>query len=78
MQYASPWLSELSSRERQQRPEDTYGRFLCWYSNTDNIVFPLPPPCCRVLTTVWSAASATWRWLMMRRWWAVAGLSDRS
>lgn len=36
----SPWLRALSRRERERWPQDAYGRFVCWYANTDNIVFP--------------------------------------
>ncbi|MBX3421936.1 MAG: alpha/beta fold hydrolase [Pirellulaceae bacterium] len=40
MRLASDWLVNLAQRERVQRPERTYGKFVNWYSNTDNIVFP--------------------------------------
>lgn len=36
----SPWLRELSRMEQEQRPEETYAGFVCWYSNTDNVVMP--------------------------------------
>ena len=39
MQPGGAWLNELERRERAARP-DPYNRFVCWYSNTDNIVFP--------------------------------------
>lgn len=39
MQIGGAWLTELERRERAERP-DPYARFVCWYSNTDNIVFP--------------------------------------
>lgn len=40
MMVGSRWLSQLEQQERQQRPVGTYQHFLCWYTNTDNIVFP--------------------------------------
>ncbi len=40
MMVGSRWLAELEQQERQQRPSGTYQQFLCWYTNTDNIVFP--------------------------------------
>jgi triacylglycerol lipase len=40
MRRRGDWLLELEAREGAQRPESTYGRFTCWYSNADNIVFP--------------------------------------
>lgn len=40
MQCQGAWLQALETREREQRPRETYGQFTCWYSNTDNIVFP--------------------------------------
>ncbi len=36
----SPWLRELSRMELEQRPSETYVGFVCWYSNTDNVVMP--------------------------------------
>lgn len=35
------WLRALAQRESAWRPERTYEMFTCWYSNTDNIVFPV-------------------------------------
>ncbi|HMN92205.1 MAG TPA: alpha/beta fold hydrolase [Hydrogenophaga sp.] len=40
MRVGGEWLSRLQQREREQRPEQTYARFVCWYSSADNIVFP--------------------------------------
>ncbi len=40
MMVGSRWLAELELQERQKRPSGTYQQFLCWYTNTDNIVFP--------------------------------------
>ncbi|MCB4362232.1 alpha/beta fold hydrolase [Hydrogenophaga taeniospiralis] len=34
------WLRGLQQREAQKAPQATYAGFTCWYSNTDNIVFP--------------------------------------
>lgn len=39
------WLGALAVRERALRPEAPYGRFVCWYSHTDNIVFPTSTAC---------------------------------
>ena len=39
MQIGGAWLAALEQRERA-RSTDPYANFLCWYSNTDNIVFP--------------------------------------
>lgn len=36
------WLCQLAAREREQRGEFPYARFVCWYADTDNIVFPAP------------------------------------
>lgn len=41
MRVGGPWLRALAARERQLRPQGTYDGFTCWYSNTDNIVFPV-------------------------------------
>jgi triacylglycerol lipase len=40
MRQHSPWLQALAATEARQRPQHTYGGFVCWYSNTDNVVFP--------------------------------------
>jgi triacylglycerol lipase len=37
MRLSSPWLQALAHDETEQ----TYARFTCWYSNCDNIVFPV-------------------------------------
>jgi len=34
------WLCQLEARERELRGESPYERFVCWYADTDNIVFP--------------------------------------
>lgn len=34
------WLCQLAAREREHRGESPYGHFVCWYADTDNIVFP--------------------------------------
>lgn len=39
MRTAGEWLRALEARERAAE-ESPYARFICWYSNTDNIVFP--------------------------------------
>lgn len=36
----SPWLLALEEREAALTPEPAWSGFVCWYSNTDNIVFP--------------------------------------
>lgn len=36
------WLCQLAARERDQRGEAPYASFVCWYADTDNIVFPAP------------------------------------
>lgn len=40
MQQDSAWMAELAQAERALAGEDAYGKFICWYANTDNIVFP--------------------------------------
>lgn len=40
MRINNPWLLALAAAEAQQAPQATYRQFICWYSNTDNIVFP--------------------------------------
>lgn len=40
MRLHNPWLLALAAAEAKQAPEATYRQFICWYSNTDNIVFP--------------------------------------
>ena len=42
MRVDGDWLRQLAARERTQRGESPYERFLCWYADTDNIVFPAP------------------------------------
>lgn len=39
------WLCELAAQETAQRGEDAYAQFLCWYTDTDNIVFPASTAC---------------------------------
>jgi triacylglycerol lipase len=39
MRLGSPWLTRLFDLEAA-RGASPYARFTCWYSNTDNIVFP--------------------------------------
>lgn len=34
------WLCELAAQEAAQRGEAAYTDFVCWYTDTDNIVFP--------------------------------------
>jgi len=34
------WIQELERREREASGDAAYARFVCWYSHTDNIVFP--------------------------------------
>ncbi|OOG83428.1 hypothetical protein B0E41_12965 [Hydrogenophaga sp. A37] len=40
MRQQGAWLTKLRSLEAEQTPTGTYDRFICWYSNADNIVFP--------------------------------------
>ncbi len=40
MRLEGDWLGELQRREATIDPVRPYGRFVCWYSNADNIVFP--------------------------------------
>lgn len=40
MRLGGDWLLALQAREAQIAPTGTYARFVCWYSNADNIVFP--------------------------------------
>lgn len=40
MQRGSKCLQALAARERQQHAEP-YGCFICWYADTDNVVFPV-------------------------------------
>ncbi len=40
MRLDGKWLLALQAREAQITPSGTYSRFVCWYSNADNIVFP--------------------------------------
>ncbi|MFO0942878.1 MAG: alpha/beta fold hydrolase [Pirellulales bacterium] len=36
----SRWLNELKKSEESLRPENTYEGFVCWHSNSDNVVMP--------------------------------------
>ncbi|MDG5975443.1 putative lipase transmembrane protein [Hydrogenophaga taeniospiralis CCUG 15921] len=40
MRQNNGWLRGLQQRETQSTPQATHAHFTCWYSNTDNIVFP--------------------------------------
>ena len=40
MRRDSDWLKRLEAEERALTPDATYARFVCWYSNADNIVMP--------------------------------------
>lgn len=40
MRPGNPWLETLAHNERTQHGAAAYERFVCWYSNTDHIVFP--------------------------------------
>lgn len=40
MQIDGDWLRSLQVREAATEPKPRYDRFVCWYSNADNIVFP--------------------------------------
>lgn len=40
MRPGGPWLQALWTREHALRPQATHAGFVCWASNTDNIVFP--------------------------------------
>jgi len=40
MRLDGDWLRDLQAREALITPSDTYSRYVCWYSNADNIVFP--------------------------------------
>lgn len=40
MRHDGAWQLDLHARERLIDPQRNTGRFVCWYSNTDNIVFP--------------------------------------
>lgn len=40
MRQNNGWLRGLQQRETQSPPQAPYALFTCWYSNTDNIVFP--------------------------------------
>lgn len=35
-----PWLTDLATREATQPADQRWSGFVCWYANTDNIVFP--------------------------------------
>jgi triacylglycerol lipase len=39
MRMNGDWLKALADQERENHP-DPYRRFICWFSNADNIVFP--------------------------------------
>jgi triacylglycerol lipase len=40
MRPGNPWLQDLAAKERALYGASAYARFVCWYANTDNIVFP--------------------------------------
>ncbi|MFN7123966.1 MAG: esterase/lipase family protein [Hydrogenophaga sp.] len=40
MRHDCDWQQSLVARELQRHPQRNAGLFVCWYSNTDNIVFP--------------------------------------
>lgn len=40
MRQQGDWLQALQAHEARRTPSATYDRFVCWYSNSDNIVFP--------------------------------------
>jgi triacylglycerol lipase len=40
MRQQGAWLKNLQALEASQAPTGAYDRFICWYSNADNIVFP--------------------------------------
>lgn len=40
MRHDCDWQQSLVARERVLHPQRNAGLFVCWYSNTDNIVFP--------------------------------------
>lgn len=40
MRLNSPWLQALANTEARHAFETIHQKFTCWYSNTDNIVFP--------------------------------------
>lgn len=40
MREGCDWLCELAAQEVAQRGEAAYADFVCWYTDTDNIVFP--------------------------------------
>ena len=40
MRIGGDWLRSLQAREAVTAPNNRYDRFVCWYSNADNIVFP--------------------------------------
>jgi triacylglycerol lipase len=40
MRPGGDWLARLVEREQALAPDNTYRGFVCWYSHTDNIVFP--------------------------------------
>ncbi|WP_372657743.1 esterase/lipase family protein [Hydrogenophaga sp.] len=40
MRIGGGWLRNLAAREAGQAHTPDYARFICWYSNADNIVFP--------------------------------------
>lgn len=42
MRVDGDWLGQLAARERTQRGDSPYAGFVCWYADTDNIVFPAP------------------------------------
>lgn len=40
MGVGSRWLQELERAERELRPDNTYEGFVCWHTNSDNVVMP--------------------------------------
>lgn len=40
MRRGNAWLADLVAKERALYGASPYARFVCWYSHTDNIVFP--------------------------------------
>lgn len=40
MRPGNPWLEDLERREQEQAGDAAYRSFTCWYTHTDNIVFP--------------------------------------
>ena len=40
MRPGNAWLVDLAAKEQALYGVSVYSRFVCWYSHTDNIVFP--------------------------------------